>query len=55
MKLFNVYAMYDADGFSLPANFNDWDIVECSVDEDGANELQKALEDEGCFVIVEAV
>lgn len=55
MKLFNVYAMYDADGFSLPANFNDWDIVECSVDSDSVQELQKALEDEGCFVIVEAV
>lgn len=53
--LFNVYAMYNDNGFSLPANFDNWDVVECSVDEDGALELRKELEDEGCFVVVEAV
>ena len=53
--LYNVYAMCDADGFSLPANFDNWDVVECSVDEGGAKELQKELESEGYFVVVEVV
>ena len=53
--LYNVYAMYDAKVFGLPANFDNWDIVECSLDKDGSLELQKELESEGYFVVVEEI
>ena len=53
--LFNVYAMYYPYTPELPEDYNDWDIVECSLDEDSANELQEELEDEDCFVVVRVV
>ena len=51
--LYNVYAMYDAKVFGLPANFDNWDVVECSVDADSVDELQDELIAEGYYVVVE--